>query len=417
MRSMCLKAGSLLVTGLLVAACSASAATVSPANTTVAPASSAGASAAATSAATPGSPFKIGVEAIYSGSLASVGTAWTNGFQMYLDGVSNAAGGRPLQVVKEDELGTTQGALAKATKLVEQDNVDILTGVTSSADALVVRDYIVGKGTTPLIIGVGSTNALVTGGKASPLVFRGSVNTNSEADPLGAWSVKNIGKTAVIACSDTTQGHDFATVFAAGFTAAGGTVKAQIFSPSGTNDYQPYLTQISGAAPDMVFSSYNGTDALNFVKQFAQFGLNKTIKIVSVGSLVSADILPQEGAAAAGIYTDDMWTASLTNAENVKFLADYKAKYNADAPVYAVYGYDEAHMIVDALNSLHGDTSDLKAFETALGSVDFPSPRGDFKLAPNHDAIQSFYIMQVDNSAGTPALKVIDTIPNVVPAQ
>lgn len=416
MRSKVPMVGSLLAAGLLVAACTGSAVTDPPASS--APAGTAsGASAAPTSAATAGKPFKIGVEAIYTGSLASVGTAWTNGFQMYLDGVDNTAGGRSLQVVKEDELGTTQGALAKATKLVEQDNVDILTGVTSSADALVVRDYIVGKGTTPLIVGVGSTNALVTGGKASPLVFRGSVNTNSEADPLGAWAIKNIGKTAVIACSDTTQGHDFATVFAAGFTAAGGTVKAQIFSPAGTNDYQPYLTQISGAAPDMVFSSYNGTDALNFVKQFAQFGLNKSIKIISVGSLVSADILPQEGVAAAGIYTDDMWTASLTNAENVKFLADYKAKYNADAPVYAVYGYDEAHMIVDALNAVHGDTADLTAFETALGSVDFPSPRGEFKLAPNHDAIQNFYIMQVDTSGAAPALKVIGTIPNVVPAQ
>ena len=406
-----------IVAGLLVVAIVATACSSSEPTGTPAPPTQATGTAQPSPTATAGAPFKVGVEAIYSGSLASVGQAWTNGFEMYLDSVGNAAGGRTLQIVKEDELGTTQGALAKATKLVEQDNVDILVGITSSADALVVRDYIVGKASIPLIVGVGSTNSLLTGGKASPFVFRDSVNTNAQANPLGAWAFNNIGKTAVIACSDYTQGHDYATVFEAGFTAAGGTVKASIFSPLGTNDFQPYLTQISTAAPDVVFTSYNGTDALNFVKQFAQFGLNKNIKIISVGSLVSADILPQEGAAADGIYTTDMWTPSLDTAVNKQFIADYKAKFNTDAPVYAVYGWDAAHMIVDALNQIKGDTSNVQTFIDALAAVNFDSPQGNFRLAPNHDPIQNMYIMQVDVSSGAPALRVIDTIPDVVPPQ
>jgi branched-chain amino acid transport system substrate-binding protein len=406
----------MVVAAALVIGCSSSG-QASPTASQTGVAASQSVAASQGAVATTGAPFKVGVEAVYSGALASVGGAWTNGFEMYLQSVGNTAGGRLIQEVKEDELGTTQGALAKAKKLVEQDNVDILAGITSSADALVVRDYITTKATTPLIVGVGSTNALLTGGKASPYVFRSSVNTNSEAGPLGAWAYANVGKTAVIATGDTTQGHDFASVFASGFTAAGGKIVAQIFSPSGTNDYQPYLTQIAAAAPAMVFSSYTGTDALAFVKQFAQFGLNKTVKIVSVGSLVSADILPQEGAAAAGIYTIDMWTAGLDNPENAKFLADYKTKYKTDAPVYAVYGFDAARMIVEALNATKGDTSNIKSFTDALANVQFASPRGAFKLAPNHDPIQNFYVMQVDNSSGTPALKVIATIKDVVPPQ
>ena len=411
MKSRAIKVAAVFGLAGILGACGSSGAG-SPAASTVPAASTAPAASPADT-----TPVKVGIEAIYSGSLASVGEAWTNGFNMYMDSVGSTAGGRPIQIVKEDELGTSQGALAKAKKLVEQDNVDILAGITSSADALVVRDYIAAQQTTPLIVGVGSSTALLTGGKASPYVFRSSVCTQSEADPIGAWAYKNVGKTAVIAASDYTQGHEFADVFAKDFKAAGGQVLATIFSPQGTNDYQPYLTQIAAAKPDMVFSPYNGTDALNFVKQFTQFGLNKTIKIVSVGALVSADILPQEGAAALGIYTMDMWTASLDNPTNVKFLADYQAKYSKSAPVYAVYGYDAAHMIVGALNSVHGNTTDKAALIAALGAVTFDSPRGAFRLAPNHDPIQNLYMMQVVDNGGTPALKVVDTIADVVPPQ
>ncbi len=415
LRKVALAAG-LTMGGNLLAACGP--ATAPPPATTPSGAAAAAPTAAAGAAApASGRPaFRVGLEAIYTGALASVGENWTNGFMLYLDGVGGKGGGRAIEVVKEDEVGNPQAALAKAKKLVEQDNVDILVGITSSADAYVVRDYIADLKKRVLIVGVGSATDLLTGSKGTPWAFRVSVCTQSQADPLGPWSYKNLGKRAVTACPDYAQGHEYSDVFVAGFKAAGGEVVQTIFSPQGTNDYGPFLTQIAAAKPDVVFSSYNGSDALNFVKQFDEFGLKKDIKIMSGGSLVSADILPAQGKSAVGIYTCDMWSAMLDNAENKKFIADYKSKYKADPAVYAVYGYDAAHMLVDALDSLQGDTSDQQKFIAALAKVKFASPRGDFVLSDNHDVIQDYYIFQVVDSGGAvPSMKVLDTIAKVVP--
>src|SRR6266571_1636554 len=82
-------------------------------------------------ASTPGSrPIKVGVIAEQTGPLSFVGLANANVARMVIGDINAKGGllGRHLQLCLEDSATDDAVAAAKATKLVEHDNVDVVLG-------------------------------------------------------------------------------------------------------------------------------------------------------------------------------------------------------------------------------------------------------------------------------------------------
>src|SRR4051794_12091039 len=77
-----------------------------------------------------GDPIKVGVIADQTGPLSFVGVANGNVARMVLDSINAEGGllGRPLELCLEDSATDDVVAAAKAAKLVEQDQVDIVFG-------------------------------------------------------------------------------------------------------------------------------------------------------------------------------------------------------------------------------------------------------------------------------------------------
>jgi branched-chain amino acid transport system substrate-binding protein len=85
-------------------------------------------------------PLRIGVVLSYSGPYARLGQEITRGMELYLERVNLQAGGRRIQLLKEDEEADPAVALRKVRKLVEQDRVDLLAGIILSSSAYAIRD-------------------------------------------------------------------------------------------------------------------------------------------------------------------------------------------------------------------------------------------------------------------------------------
>jgi branched-chain amino acid transport system substrate-binding protein len=116
-----------------------------------------------------------------------------------------------------------------------------------------------------------------------------------------------------------------------------------------------------------------------------------------------------------GAITGLHWALSLDTPENREFVTAYKAKFNKTADVFAVQGYDTAHVLVDALNAVQGKTSDKEAFLKAVAAVTFKSPRGDFKFdSATNNVINPIYIRELvkDPQLGY-TNKVLSSVPNV----
>ena len=86
----------------------------------------------------------------------------------------------------------------------------------------------------------------------------------------------------------------------------------------GETDYAPYLTKIKQSGAKAVFAFFSGTDAVNFVKQYDQFGLKQTIKLTGAGFLTEPDVLPAQGQSALGIITGHFYSPLLDNPTNQK---------------------------------------------------------------------------------------------------
>ncbi|HEX7589342.1 MAG TPA: ABC transporter substrate-binding protein, partial [Anaerolineae bacterium] len=235
-------------------------------------------------------------------------------------------------------------------------------------------------------------------------IFRCSFSSYQISNPLGSWVAQNVSKRVAICAANYGFGTESAADFKATFTAAGGTVMGtDILPPLGTNDFSAFLPQLAATKADAVYSFFSGSDALNYVKQFDQFGLKRTMQIVGTGFLTESDVLPGQGMSALDAYTSLHWSTTLDNPVNKKFMADYAKRFpDKDVDVYAVQGYDAARIIVDALNAVKGDSSDATKFADAIRAVAFESPRGKFSFDPNtQNVVNQIYFRQVKpNSAG-----------------
>lgn len=372
--------------------------------------------AAATTAPAAGKPgggvLKLGVLLPYTKVYADLGEAITNGMQLYFDSVGGTAGGRRIEMIKEDEENDLAASQRKMRKLVEQDQVDLGTGVVATPVIYGLRDYLHENKVIFLCSNAGGV--ALTRQQKSPYIFRTSFSNQQPTAPMGEWTFKNQAKRVVTCAADYGAGREAMAAFADSFKKAGGQVLAEVWPPFPNNDYAPFLEQIRQARPEAVFSFFSGSDAVAFVKQFDEFGLKKDIKLMGSGFMLEEDVFPAQGLSAVGGITGLHYATTLDNAENKKFSEDYRAKFGKESNVFAVQGWDTARTLVDALNKRQGNTQDKDALIKALEETSFNSPRGPFRMDPaTHNPIMNIYVRETRNQNGKPTNFVIETFKDV----
>lgn len=365
--------------------------------------------AAKTDAAKP--PFKLGVLLPYSKVYAALGESITNGMSLYFEQAGGTAGGRKIEMIKEDEESDAQASLQKATKLIERDKVDMMTGLVSTAVAYALRDLVHNTKTVLLVSNAGGDK--LTREMKSPYIFRTSFTSYQVSHPMGKWVADNIAKEVFITAADYSFGREVAADFKAAFIAAGGKVVGEVYPKLGNEDYGPYLAQVKEAKPKATFHFYAGADAVKFVQQWEQFGLSG-IPLVGTGFMIDEDVLLKVGKAGLGAKSSLHWAVDLENPENKKFVAEYQAKFKKLPDIYALQGYDTARVIVEAVNATKGDTANKDALVKAMESVKFASPRGQFQFDPEtHQVINDIYVRDVKQNGSVFSNSTISTIKGV----
>ena len=134
---------------------------------------------------------------------------------------------------------------------------------------------------------------------------------------------------------------------------------------------------------------------INFLKQYAQSGLQESIPVFGPAFSFDERILKAVGDAALGVKNGSQWTHDLDNEANRQFVAAYQEKYQRMPTLYASQGYDTARLIGSALKSVNGDLSDLTPFKEALKKAEFDSVRGNFSFGSNQHPVQDLYIREV----------------------
>jgi branched-chain amino acid transport system substrate-binding protein len=357
-------------------------------------------------------PVKIGCLISQSKVFAVQGVNILDGMSLYFEGINWQAGGRKIQLIKEDDEVSPQLGLEKIKKMVESDQVDIVTGPVGSNVALAIMGY-VRQSNCILVVNGAGVNAVTRKFKSNN-IFRCSTTSWQSNAPAGEWLYKNAVKELVIVASDYSGGHEAIDGFKEGFLPAGGKIVNEIWAPFNNSDFSSYLAQIKATGVSTVYAYMTGADAVRFVTQFNEFGLKKDIKLTGTGFMVEDDSLPAEGDAALGTLTGLHYTSSLDTPANKKFVAEYKAKYGQYPSCYSEYGYVSARIIAEALKTTQGDAGDKKKLEQAIQAVSFDAPRGPFRFDPEtQNVIQNIYIRKVVRAGDRLENEVLATIPKI----
>ncbi|HXW42683.1 MAG TPA: ABC transporter substrate-binding protein [Xanthobacteraceae bacterium] len=361
---------------------------------------------AATPALAQQKTVKIGFISTFSGPAAAIGNDMKNSFELGLDQHGRKLGGLPVEVIYEDDQIKPEVGVQKTQKLIESDHVDFVVGYIWSNVLLASLKPLVDSKTMTVDSNAGPSQ--LAGELCSPYVFSTSWQNDQTPAAVGLYMNQKGVKTAFLIGPNYAAGKDM-------LAGVQTTFKGQIVGQELTRwpdqlDFSAELSKARAAKPDAIFAFYPGGAGIQFITQYVQAGLKGQIPLYTAFTIDDLS-LPRLKDLAVGIPGAQEWVNDLPNAANKKFVADYKAKYNATPSFYGAQTYDAVGLIDSAVTAVKGDLTNKEGLRKAMEKADFKSVRGNFKFGNNHVPIQNFYLQDaVKNADGSYSLKTVATI-------
>jgi branched-chain amino acid transport system substrate-binding protein len=340
---------------------------------------------------------KVGELVALSGVYASVGEDMKKGLDLYLAEHDNKLGGREVDLDVVDEGSEPQSGVAGATRLALQDGVDVVTGIVAGPTASASRD-IFDAAQIPVLMG--NTGSVALGKDLqSDWIWRASYDNGDPGRILGADLADDASAgDFFLVGSDYSGGHETLDGFKETFPAD--RIAGELYTPYGTtSDYSPYLAKIRASGAKNVFCFYAGGEAIEFTKQFHQFGLDKSVNLYSAGFLTAGTALDAEGQTALGVRNATRYNWDVDNPQNKEFVEAYQKKYDAVPTVYAANMYDIGLLLDEAIGSIDGAVTheNLRDAIAGLGGVD--GVRGSLEFDSTNTIKQPFYLTEVKKTS------------------
>lgn len=324
----------------------------------------------------------VGMITTLSGGGAGLGVDVRDGFQLALD----MAGEHDIRLVVEDDAQRPELAVQIAERMILSERADILTGIIWSNLAMAVVPSTVAQDIFYLSPNAGPS--ALAGANCHPNYFNVAWQNDMLHEGAGAYANELGYENTFIMAPNYPAGTDALNGFKRYFE---GNLAGELFTQVGQTDYAAEIAQIRASGADSIFIFLPGGMGISFMRQYEQSGLD--LPIVSAAFTFSQDILPAVGDAALGVFNASQWSPDLDNAENVRFVSDFRETFGRTPSLYASQGYDAANLILSAIAK--ADVADREAFRAALREADFTSVRGAFAWAPNQHPIQRVYIREV----------------------
>jgi branched-chain amino acid transport system substrate-binding protein len=342
-------------------------------------------------------PLKIGMITTLSGGGAGLGVDVRDAFALAI----KQANDPEITVVTEDDAMKPEIAVQLADKMIQSDQVDVLTGIIWSNLAMAVVPNAVAQGKFYLSPNAGPSP--LAGAKCDKNYFNVAYQNDNFHEAAGNYAQTEGIKKMFILAPNYPAGTDSLNGFKRFYK---GELVGEVYTQLGQTDYAAEIAQIRASGADSVFFFLPGGMGIAFMKQYAQSGVG--IPVMGPGFSFSQDVLGAIGDAALGAKNTASWSPDLDNAKNKEFVTAFKAEYNRLPSIYAAQAYDTANLIISAKKT--ASVKDADAFRAALAAAKFDSVRGKFKFNTNRHPIQDFYVREVFKDAdGVLTNKIIAT--------
>jgi branched-chain amino acid transport system substrate-binding protein len=351
--------------------------------------------------------IKIGFVSTFSGPTAVIGNDMRNSFELALDHLGRKMGGKPVEVIYEDDQQKPDVGKQKTEKLVQSDKVDFIAGFIWSNVLLASLKTAVDSQT--FLISANAGPSQLAGELCSPYVFSTSWQNDQTPAAMGLYMNQKGVKSVFLIGPNYAAGKDM-------LAGVKSTFKGQVLGEEYTVwpsqlDFSAELSKARASKAESIFVFYPGAAGVQFLNQYVQAGIKQQMPLYTAFTIDELS-LPLQRDNALGVPGAQEWVNDLPNDENKRFVADYRKKYpNLRPTYYGAQAYDAAQLINSAVVAVNGDTSKKDAMKAEMEKANFKSLRGPFKFGNNHIPIQNFYLQDVVKDAdGVLALKTVATI-------
>jgi branched-chain amino acid transport system substrate-binding protein len=341
--------------------------------------------------------FKIGLVVPMTGGQASTGKQIDNAIKLYMQQHGDTVAGKKIEVILKDDAALPDNTKRLTQELIVNDKVNVIAGFGVTPAAFAAAPLAT-QGKIPEVVMAAGTSIIT---EKSPYIVRTSFTLAQSSTIIGDWAVKNGIKKVATLTSDYAPGNDALNFFKEHFTAGGGQIVEEVKVPLANPDFAPFLQRMKDAKPDAVFVFVPAGQGGNFMKQYAERGLDKAgIKVIGPGDVTDDDLLADMGDAVVGAVTAHIYSAAHPSEVNKQFVAAYKKAYGSRPGFMAVGGYDGIHLIYEALKKDGGKT-DGDSLLAAMKGMAWESPRGPISIDPDtRDIVQNVYIRKVEKKDG-----------------
>lgn len=309
---------------------------------------------------------------------------------------------------------TADRILQEVRRLVEQLGANVIIGPLSGDEGIAIAEYAKANPELTIFAGISGSQEQTLQVQA-PNYFRfygdGAIWSAGLGDLLHnqeGWD------TVAVIADDYSFGHTSSAGFIADFCGVGGEVTHRVYPPLGTTDYSSYIAQLPN--PDEVdgyFWAVGGTGTQAALEAFVNGKGDLTGDQHAGNFFFNPDLAQALGTDIAGAYVGGFATlpADVSTPEIEEYLAAADETWetipgslsgNEPAPPSVAaefgffYGYYTAGVaLVEALEAVGGDISDLDAFHAAISGLTLELPYGDISLDENRSGIVDVGISQL----------------------
>ncbi|MCB1368853.1 MAG: ABC transporter substrate-binding protein [Rhodobacteraceae bacterium] len=355
---------------------------------------------------------KIGFVTTLSTGAAIIGNDMKAAAELAVEHMGGKMGDLDVNLIFADDGFKPETGKQATDKLVQQDNVDFVTGYIWSHILLASRKSVLDAGKFLISANAGPSQV------AGPLCHKNFFSTSWQNDS----TTMAVGE--VLNQKGVKSIYIMAPNYAAGKDMVAGverTFKGEILGKDMTKwgadaqlDFSAELAKAKASGAEALFVFYPGAAAGAFIKQYHQAGLKDVLPLYSAFT-VDALSLPKLQAAnfesvLGSVFTQE-WDPSLDNPANKKFVADFKAKHGTYPSFYAAQSYDAMFLIKSAVEAVNGDLTNMDGMRDAMRAANYDSVRGKYSYGVNHMPVENFYEREVVVDAdGVWTTRVVSTV-------
>jgi branched-chain amino acid transport system substrate-binding protein len=348
-------------------------------------------------------PLRIGAMVALSGPAAVFGGPAEKALRVLVDNLgSQGIGGHPVQLTVYDTEGNTTKAVQLFRRLVENDNVHVVMGPSTSGESLAV---------VPLTNQMEVPNITFGGAEpitkpTTPYVFATSPTDRMVVENLlTEFRDKKLTKVALIYSVDAfgQSGGSIAKELASQYGV--NIVAEETFGPQDVN-MAPQLLRIRNAqAQAMLIWSANPGPSI-VMRNAAELGV--TIPLYASYASGSRQFLSQTGPAAEGSFVPSYRIVSPETLPDIdalkqpliKFAKLYKDRWSIEPDQTSGHSYDVVLMLQEAVKSIKGPLT-RKALRDALENVKINGANGIRQLsAQDHRGLDKTTVVMMQAKGG-----------------